>query len=101
MAPNLIALDEVIAARRSLNAEDQGRIDDARALRAFALVLNMRARNGPKDSVRFTLSELCIGAQGQQERRQKVYRAYWRLLVRFLRHRECRAARAEKRRITR
>lgn len=100
MTPHLITLDEVVAIRRSLNAEDQNRIDDALALRAFALVLNKRAYNGPKNSVRYTLSDLSIGTQGQRERRQKVYGAYWRLLVRFLRRGERHAAQVKTRRTT-
>ena len=91
--------DEIAAALRSLTLEDRKRIKLELAEKDFNVVLDKRTRNGRLDAIRYPLSELRIGSQqGQEEARQKVFRAYWRLLRRVLDNRERRARAAARRR---
>ncbi len=79
---------EVGTALDSLSKEDRQYIKPDLALRAFNLTLNKLPRVGKCGAVRYTISELYIGTQGERKRRQKVFRAYWRLLVKILNNRE-------------
>ncbi len=93
MLTQLTLVDEVIIALRGLRPEDRKLINPALAEKAFALVLKKRTRtiNPVKDkreAVRYTLSELHVGASGWREKRRKVFAAYWRLLRKLLDNRE-------------
>ena len=81
--------DEITIALRGLRSEDRKLIDSALAEKVFALVLEKRKRLRDKGLlIRYSLSELHIGTHGWRETRQKIFGAYWRLLVRLLDNRE-------------
>ena len=92
----LIALNlggEIAIALRELRSEDRKLINPVLAEEAFALVLEKRTRtvNPGRDKglvIRYSLSDLHIGTHGWRETRQKIFGAYWRLLVRLLDNRK-------------
>lgn len=87
-------MGEIQDALAELSLADHILINPARAEQAFTLVLLKRTRvESPVTdkgvAVRYALSELDIGAgRGFRERRQKLFAAYFRLLMKLLRRRE-------------
>jgi len=97
--------DEIRSVLRALPKSDRALINVGKAREAFALILQRRARSGIQrpdrlEAIRNAITELHIAAMGQQLRRQKIFGAYWRLLLRLLNRRE-HATRPHVRRIRR
>ena len=103
MLDQLSLSDEIALALPGLKPEVRKLIDSARAEVAFSLVLEMRTRprNPVKDrgeAIRYGLSATYVGTgNGQQAKRQKVFGAYFLLLVRVLGNRERRTHRSQRR----
>ncbi|OGG80086.1 hypothetical protein A3A39_02765 [Candidatus Kaiserbacteria bacterium RIFCSPLOWO2_01_FULL_54_13] len=84
--------EHVLRAFMSLSAEDQANIKLDLAQEVVKTAFDKLRRVRDRGLVtRYALAELCIGNQGPREKRQRTFKAYWRLTRRVLGNRESRA----------
>ena len=101
MSQELALHDEIHRALGRLSADDRKRIKPEKAEKVFKTLVEKLARiRDSGEAIQNTLSELYVGATGQEERRRKVFTAYWRLLVRLRDNRENSRPRGRNRRAT-
>lgn len=79
---------EIVDALATLSREDRELIQVEKAVQVTETVFEIRerqkkrlGRTDEKESIRNGLAERHVGAVGQKTRRQKVFAAYWRLLL--------------------